>query len=374
MDTPAVAAPAGDPRWMRLALSLAARGLGNVWPNPAVGCIIEKDGRVLGRGWTQPGGRPHAETMALVQAGAAARGATAHVTLEPCAHHGRTPPCAEALIAAGVARVVVATGDPDPRVAGRGLKLLQAAGIAVRLGMLGDAARRQQRGFLSRVERGRPMLTLKLATSVDGRIATQAGESQWITAAPARRQVHALRLSHDAVLVGGGTARADDPSLTVRGFGDVAQPVRVVASRGLDLPLDGALVASARRVPLWLCHGPNVDAVRLAAFRDAGADCLEVAEAEGGLDPSAMLQALGARGLTRVFCEGGGQMAAALLRAGLVDVLHEFRAGVALGAEGLPALGPMGLDRLTDAPRFTLRHTGSVGGDVHSIWDRDPAS
>lgn len=359
-----------DIRWMRMALSLAARGLGNVWPNPAVGCVIEHEGRVLGRGWTQPGGRPHAERMALDQAGDAARGATAHVTLEPCAHHGKTPPCADALKAAGVARVNIAIGDPDPRVAGRGIAGLRAAGIAVATGILAEEARRQQRGFLTRVLLGRPMVTLKLASSLDGRIATAGGESQWITGPEARRRVHALRLSHDAVLVGGGTARDDDPLLTVRGLGEVTQPVRVVASALLDLPPEGALAASARQVPLWLCHGPRADKARIKAFTDRGAICVAVPETGARLDLAGLLRALGARGLTRVFCEGGGQFAGSLLRAGLVDELHGFGAGVAIGAEGRPALGELGLEHLSDAPRFRLRRLEQVGGNIHATWER----
>ncbi|MEL7089461.1 MAG: bifunctional diaminohydroxyphosphoribosylaminopyrimidine deaminase/5-amino-6-(5-phosphoribosylamino)uracil reductase RibD, partial [Planctomycetota bacterium] len=216
---------------MALALSLAARGLGQVAPNPAVGCVIVRDGRVVGRGWTQPGGRPHAEAVALSEAGESARGGTAYVTLEPCAHHGKTPPCAEALVEAGVARCVVAIGDPDERVAGRGLQILRDAGIAVDLGRMAPEAARLQRGFLRVKTGGLPFVTLKLATSLDGRIATASGESQWITGPAARHVVHRLRGSHDAVMVGGGTARADDPSLTVRGFGERRQPVRVVLSR-----------------------------------------------------------------------------------------------------------------------------------------------
>ena len=209
---------------MRHALALGARGLGQTWPNPAVGCVLVKDNRIVGRGWTQPGGRPHAEVRALAQAGEAARGSTAYVTLEPCAHHGKTPPCAEALIAAGVARVVTALQDPDSRVAGRGHAILRAAGLGVTEHVEAAAATDAHAGFLLRVTQGRPLLTLKLASSFDGRIATATGESRWITGPEARYHVHALRHSHDAVLVGAGTARADDPMLTVRGFGPVAQP------------------------------------------------------------------------------------------------------------------------------------------------------
>ncbi|WP_074221730.1 bifunctional diaminohydroxyphosphoribosylaminopyrimidine deaminase/5-amino-6-(5-phosphoribosylamino)uracil reductase RibD [Rhodovulum sp. ES.010] len=356
---------------MALALSLGARGQGCVWPNPAVGCVIVKDGRIVSRGWTAPGGRPHAEPLALARAGAAARGATVYVSLEPCAHHGATPPCAEALVAAGVGRVVTALEDPDPRVAGRGHAILRAGGVEVVSGVLEDAARRAHRGFLLNRAEGRPALMLKLATSFDGRIATATGESQWITGPEARRAVHALRARHDAVMVGAGTARADDPELTVRGIGAPRQPVRVVCSRRLDLPCDGRLAQTASEVPLWLCHGPDAEPERIAAWQDLGARPMTVPVGPGGqLDAPALLRALGAAGLTRVFCEGGGSLAATLLSAGLVDELVGFTAGLALGAEGQPGLGALGLDRLAAAPRFRLVEARAVGGDVMHRWDR----
>jgi len=353
---------------MALALSLAGRGLGQVWPNPAVGCVLVRDGRIVGRGWTQPGGRPHAETVALAQAGADARGCTAYVTLEPCAHHGKTPPCADALIAAGVSRVVCAGLDPDPRVSGKGFDMLRAAGIAVDTGLLEAEASRLQRGFLYRIGKRRPLVTLKLATSIDGRIATAAGESRWITGPEARRQVHALRLRHDAVLVGGGTARADDPSLTVRGFGAVRQPVRVVASALIDLPKDGALACSAREVPLWLIHGPGADA---GVWQAIGAETIETPLSGGRIDPAAMLWALADRGITRVFCEGGGALAANLLKADLVDDLVVHRAGLALGADARAGIGELGLGRLDEAPRFRLVDQSVAGDDSVETWSRD---
>lgn len=357
-----------DTRFMALALALGARGHGRVWPNPPVGCVIVKDGRIVGRGWTQPGGRPHGETVALAQAGEAARGATAYVTLEPCAHHGKTPPCAEALVRAGVARVVTAMEDPDPRVSGRGHAILMAAGIEVETGVLAEDARASHAGFLSRVERGRPWVSVKLAMSFDGRIATSTGESQWITGPKARRWVHAARARHDAVLVGGGTARADDPTLTVRGLGVSHQPVRVVASRRLDLPLDGNLAKSAREVPLWLLHAEGAPGT--AEWNDLGARLLPVAEAEGGLDAPAMLTALGSAGLTRVFCEGGGALVAALLKADLVDELIGITAGLALGSDGRAGIGPLGLDALADARRFVLTEARDLGGDVLHVWHK----
>lgn len=363
---------AGAPRFMALALALAGRGLGRVWPNPAVGCVIERDGRILGRGWTQPGGRPHAEAVALAAAGPAARGATAHVSLEPCAHHGATPPCAAALVAAGVAHVVSALEDPDPRVAGRGHALIAAAGIGLTTGVMAAEAARLNAGFLMQRRAGRPLVTLKLAASLDGRIATAAGESRWITGAAARAHVHLLRARHDAVLVGGGTARADDPALTVRGLGIGWQPVRVVAARSLDLPGDGALAAGLAVAPLWLLHDPAATPpARAAAWAARGARLVAAAPGPGGeLDPASMLTALGGLGLTRVLCEGGGRLAAALLAAGLVDRIVLVTAPLALGAEGRPALGGLGLVALAAAPRFRLVAVERLGEDAMSEWER----
>ena len=354
-----------DKRFMALALSLGRRGMGRTWPNPAVGCVITQGNRIVGRGWTAPGGRPHGETQALKQAGAAACGATAYVTLEPCAHTGQTPPCVDALIGAGIARVVVAIEDPDSRVAGQGLARLRGAGIAVETGVLADQARADHLGFLCRISEGRPMVTLKLATSLDGRIATASGESRWITGPAARRAVHAMRLTHDAVLIGAGTARTDDPSLTVRDFGPVPQPVRIVASAHLNIPQDSKLVQSAAQVPLWLLHAPGA---ATDAWVDTPARLLSVnTDGSGHLDPAAMLRALAAQGLTRVFCEGGGALAACLLKAGLVDRVALFTAGKVIGAEGLPAIAHLGLDRLAAAPEFQIHDHRTLGADALTL-------
>ena len=353
---------------MRMAIGLGARGLGQVWPNPAVGCVLVRDGRVLARGWTQPGGRPHAEAVALAKCDA--RGATAYVSLEPCAHHGKTPPCADALVAAGVVRVVTALTDPDTRVAGRGHARLRAAGVEVVEGVERDAARRAQAGFLLRLTEGRPFVTLKLALTLDGRIATASGESRWITGPAARRAVHALRASHDAVLVGGGTARADNPDLRVRGLGVGHLPVRVVASQWLDLPTDSRLAQSAAEAPVWLLHGTDAPAQAQADWQARGAELIACAQDESGLDPLAAIQALAQRGLTRVFCEGGGALAAALLRADLVDELVVFSAGKLIGAEGRAGIGALGLTALADAPQFRLRQLQPVGDDVMQVWSR----
>ncbi len=362
---------ATDARFMALALSLGRRGMGRVWPNPAVGCVIVKDGQIVGRGWTADGGRPHAETVALAQAGAAANGAVAYVTLEPCAHHGQTPPCAQALIDAQVARVVIATGDPDGRVAGRGIAMLRDAGIAVETGVLEDQARRDHAGFLLRTTQRRPFLTLKLAGTLDGRLATGSGESQWITGRQARRAVHMMRARHDAVMVGAGTVRADDPSLTVRGIGVAQQPVRVVVSRAAKIPARGQLAETAKTVPVWICHGAGAD---VKAWAQKGAIGLPCATTAGQVDPLSAMNALADQGITRIFCEGGGMLAASLLSADLVDELVVFTAGMVIGAEGTPSLAAMGVDRLANAPRYQLDRVTSVGGDIMQHWIRTPKS
>ncbi|MDZ4310399.1 MAG: bifunctional diaminohydroxyphosphoribosylaminopyrimidine deaminase/5-amino-6-(5-phosphoribosylamino)uracil reductase RibD [Cypionkella sp.] len=353
---------------MAHALRLAARGLGRTWPNPAVGCVIVKAGVIVGRGWTQPGGRPHAEVMALAQAGDAARGATAYVTLEPCAHHGKTPPCASALIAAGVARMVSALQDPDPRVSGKGHTMLRAAGIEVTENILQSDASRANAGFLKRVTQGLPFVTLKLATTLDGRIATASGESRWITGPAARRAVHTMRLNHDAVLIGSGTARADDPDLTVRELGASHQPIRIVMDSRLSHSPDSRLGQTAKISPVWLLHGPDAPQDRRDAWAGQGATLLETACENGSLNPRAALQSLTAQGLTRIFCEGGGTLAASLIRAKLVDDLALFTAGALIGADGQPSLAALNLTALKDAPRLTLRETKTIGPDAYSLW------
>jgi len=256
---------------MGVALTLARRGLGSVWPNPSVGCVLVRDARFVARGWTQPGGRPHAETEALKRAGDAARGATAYVSLEPCAHHGATPPCADALVRAGIARCVAAVEDRDPRVAGRGLAALREAGVETTLGVCGAEAEDLNAGFFMRVRHGRPLVTLKLATSLDGRIATHAGHSQWITGEGARRRTHLLRAEHDAVMVGAATALADDPLLTCRLPGaEQRSPVRIVADGRMQLPLTARLVTSAASAPTWLITLDGGEGTRREAGRRRG--------------------------------------------------------------------------------------------------------
>ena len=355
---------------MRLALSLAERGLGRVWPNPAVGCVIAKNGKLVGRGWTQPGGRPHAETVALAQAGDEARGATAYVTLEPCAHHGKTPPCANALVNAGVSRVVCALKDPDPRVSGQGFEILETAGIDVITEKLMEEAAELNQGFLLAKTIGRPMFTLKMASTIDGRIATSEGESRWITGPEARRRVHLMRAQHDAVLIGAGTARMDDPLLDVREMGmDDVNPVRIILDGGLSLSLTSRLARTTQKTPLWICHREGVDKARKKTWQEIGATLIEVAHSDTGeLDLQDMANQLGKRGLTRVLCEGGGQLAASMISADLVDVLVTFTAGMAIGSEGASVFGAMQVEALQDAPRFKLSSSRTVGADVMNLW------
>ena len=351
---------------MRAALALARRGLGTVWPNPAVGCVIVNDGRVVGRGWTQPGGRPHGETEALRRAGEAARGAIAHVSLEPCCHWGKTPPCVDALITAGVRRVVVALEDPDPRVAGEGLHRLRAAGLDVEVGLGAEEAAEVNAGFLSRLRLGRPLVTFKLATSLDGRIATATGESQWITGPPARERAHALRASHDAIMVGTGTVVVDDPQLTCRlpGLGH-RSPVRVVIDRHLRIPPASRIIADARRVPTWVLTLRSADPSRRAAFLANGVTLIDFNDdGEGQIDLAAALGVLGERGITRLLVEGGARLAAAFFRARLVDRLVWVHAPLVIGGDGIPAIAGFDLATLADARAFERLSTETIGDDV----------
>ncbi len=359
-----------DLRSMRAALALGRRGLGTVWPNPAVGCVIADGGRVVGRGWTQPGGRPHGETEALGRAGKAARGATAYISLEPCCHWGRTPPCTDALITAGIRRVVVALEDPDPRVAGEGVRRLRAAGLDVDTGLYKAEAEEINAGFFCRLRNGRPLVTLKLATSLDGRIATGRGESQWITGPPARERAHALRAAHDAIMVGTGTVLADDPQLTCRLPGLAHRsPVRVVVDRHLRIPSTTRLISDARIVPTWVLTLPSADPARRQAFLCAGATVIDIDPGfDGKGSPAAALAALGERGITRLLVEGGGQLAAAFARAALIDRLVWVHAPMLIGGGGIPAIAEFGLDALSEAPSFERLSTETVGDDVLTVF------
>jgi diaminohydroxyphosphoribosylaminopyrimidine deaminase/5-amino-6-(5-phosphoribosylamino)uracil reductase len=359
---------------MRAALALARRSLGRTWPNPAVGCVIVRDGMVVGRGRTRDGGRPHAEVDALRQAGDLAKGAIVYVTLEPCSHHGRSPPCADALIVAGVSRVVSALEDPNPLVNGQGHARLRAAGIAVEVGEGAAEAAEINAGFLLRVREGRPLIHLKLATSLDGKVATASGESQWITGPEARAWGHRLRATHEAILVGASTVALDDPELTCRLPGLARySPIRVVLDSRARLRPTSKLATTARAHPVWLICTPAAPAASREALQALGVELIEVAaDPAGRVDVRAAVRALGGRGIMRLMVEGGGEVAGAFLRSGEVDRLSVFRGGLALGGDSRSAVGPLGLERLGFAPRFALVSTRSVGGDTLETWKRGP--
>lgn len=361
-----------DLRFMAHALGLARRGLGRVWPNPAVGCVLVAGERVIAEGWTQPGGRPHAEAVALGRAGAAARGATAYVSLEPCSHHGKTPPCADALVAAGVARVVVACGDPDPRVSGRGIARLREAGLAVTEGVMAAEALALNAGFFSRIARGRPWVTLKIATTLDGRIATAAGESQWITGARARAEGHRLRGEADAVLTGAGTLVADDPLLTARlpGYGD-RQPVRIVVEGRAPVPETARIWKTSGDSPVWLISSRG-DAARESRLADFGVRVLNVAaDPDGRPEIAGFLERLGAEGMTRVLVEAGSRLNAAMLKADCVDAIAWFRAGLVMGGDGLAGVGALDIRALSAAPRFRIVRRLPLDTDVLEDYQRN---
>lgn len=357
---------------MALALRMAERGLGRVWPNPSVGCVIAGDGRVLGRGWTQPPPGNHAEVEALRRAGRQAVGAAAYVTLEPCCHYGRTPPCTMALIHAGIRRVVVAAKDPFPRVDGRGIDQLRQAGIAVNTGLMREEAEVQNAGFFLNIGQKRPLVTLKLATSLDGRIATRSGHSMWITGVPARQAGHRLRATHDAIMVGSGTARADDPTLTCRlpGMSD-RSPVRVVLDRQGRLPITSRLVQTAGEKPLWLITGPEAPKAALAMFQKSGVEILPVdldGEAPDRLDLLQVLAVLAKRGITRLLVEGGAALAASFLQKNVVDHLAWFQAPIVIGGDGQPAIESVSVDHLDHAPGFVRKTLEMLASDVGATY------
>jgi len=354
-----------DSRWMREALRLAARARGKTAPNPMVGCVVVRDGvRVAGGLHVEPG-RPHAEAVALSKAGAAAEGATLYVNLEPCAHYGRTPPCVDAVLAAGVRRVVVGMLDPDPRTSGRSMEKLRSAGIEISVGIEEPACHALNQGFESRVVRSRPFTTLKLAASWDGRVATASGESRWITSEPARHWVHRLRAQVDAIAVGSQTARIDDPELTARQGGEVVhRPRRIVVDSQLALPPGARMLDPSRAGSLWIFTAADAPLDRRRALEKAGAVVVEVPRAESRLSLPHVWTELAARGVNDLLVEGGGELGAALLRAALVDRLHLFLAPMLLGSSGRPVLGDLSVATLHDVLRpKTWRHE-RVGADL----------
>lgn len=365
-----------DCSFMDVALVLGRRGLGRVWPNPAVGCVLVRDGHIIGRGWTQPGGRPHAETEALCRAGGLANGATAYVTLEPCVHYGYTKPCVDALITSKIARVVVAIPDPDPRVNGKGLALLRESGLEITTGVRSTEALSDHAGFIMRVIEGRPLVTLKLSSTIDGCIATASGESRWITGSAARTHAHRLRAEHDAVMIGSGTARIDNPSLTCRlpGLTD-RSPVRIIVDSYLRLTPNSKVFTSRISQTWVICSakkdGSPVNMATAAMLTERNVEVIPVlASNDGRPEPSVILNVLGSRGLTRLLVEGGGQLAAALLKQNLVDRLVWFQAPKIIGGDGKPAVALLKIDKLSACPLFIRSQLVTLGDDLMMSYER----
>jgi diaminohydroxyphosphoribosylaminopyrimidine deaminase/5-amino-6-(5-phosphoribosylamino)uracil reductase len=364
---------ADDQRFMQLAFTLGRRGQGRTWPNPAVGAVLVRDGVIVGRGWTQPGGRPHAEVEALKHAGDAARGATLYVTLEPCSHVGKSPPCADAIIAAGISRVVSAIEDPNPEVAGQGHARLRAAGIVVDVGLFAQEAARDHAGHFRRIREKRPHVVLKLAVSSDDRIGSAGRKPVAISGDAAKARVHLLRAQCDAILVGIGTVLADDPLLTCCLPGMEAQsPVRVVLDRSLRIPGASRLVHSARQTPLWVMTSNLSEAPAASRLGAAGAQVIRVARATGspGLDLAAVLHALAEKGITRLLVEGGSRVASSFVAAGLVDEVWLLRGPDAIGADGVAALDALPLSAITQSPELKVRASESLQRDTLTIYER----
>ena len=364
---------AADQRFMALALALGRRGRGQVWPNPAVGAVVVRDGVIVGRGWTQAGGRPHAEPEALGRAGEAARGATLYVTLEPCSHFGKSPPCADAIIAAGIARVVSAIEDPNPLVAGQGHARLRAAGIAVDIGPGAVEAARDHAGHFRRVRDHRPHVILKLAVSPDDKIAAAGRKPVAITGEAAKARVHLLRAQCDAILVGIGTALSDDPLLTCRLPGMQARsPVRVVLDRALRIPGTGKLVHTARETPLWVMTSEVSEAAAAMKLGAAGAQVIRVPATTPppGLEPGAVLHELSEKGITRLLVEGGARVASSFVAADLVDEVWLLRGVNPVGADGVAALDGLPLSAVTESPGFKVRASESLKNDTLTIYER----
>ena len=352
-----------DHAYMAQALRLAERGMFTTTPNPRVGCVLVKDGAVVGEGWHAKAGEPHAEPLALAVAGAAARGATAYVTLEPCSHHGRTPPCADALIAAGVVRVVAAMTDPNPLVAGQGLAALAAAGIATACGLLESEAQEINIGFVSRMTRGRPWLRLKAAASLDGKTALNNGVSQWITGPDARRDGHRWRARACAILTGIGTVKDDDPQLTVRDVATPRQPLRVVVDSKLETPLAAKILQEGN----VLVAGAVADAAKVAALQAAGAEVFIQPNAAGKVDLAALLAELGRRGINEVHAEAGFKLNGSLLREGLVDELLLYLAPCLVGHDASGLFNLPELTSLEGRRRLAIRDLRQVGADIRIL-------
>ncbi len=358
-----------DARFMALAFTLGRRGLGNTWPNPSVGAVIVKNGVIVGRGWTQPGGRPHAEVEALRQAKKATQGATMYVTLEPCSHQGKTPPCADAIIKAGITRVVSALEDPNPDVAGKGHARLREKGIAVDIGLGADEARRVHAGHIMRVTKARPYVTLKLAVSADDKAGLAGRTPAAITGDAAWVRVFQMRAANDAILVGIGTVLSDNPQLSCRlpGMFD-RSPVRVVLDATLKLPLATSVVATVRDTPTWVFTSSKPSAIAEEILQQKGCKVLRVGDVDGRLDLNEILKVLAEQGITRLMVEAGPRIAGAFAAANLVDELVLLRGAKTIGATGIEAIDGMKIDGLTG--QLQSRGREKLGTDTLESYER----
>jgi len=368
-DVSPTANATADARFMALALDLGRRGLGHTWPNPAVGAVIVKDGVILARGWTQDGGRPHAEVEALKRAKKLAEGATMYVTLEPCSHQGKSPPCADAIIRSGITRVVSALEDPNPEVKGQGHERLRAKGIAVEVGLGGDEARRVHAGHIAKVTLGRPHVLLKMAISADGKVGLAGRRQAAISGEAARQRVYQLRAQSDAILVGIGTVLADNPQLTCRLPGMMERsPVRVVLDAKLRVPLNLSVVATVRETPTWVFAARTTSAIAQEVLEQRGCKVFRVDDADGRLDLEQVLRTLAGEGITRLMVEGGPTVAASLVAADLVDEAVLLRGDKEIGTGGIGPLEGMELGVLTS--RFHMRGSETLGPDTLEHYER----
>ena len=355
---------AADERFMHEALALAKRGLYSTTPNPRVGCVITQNNQIVGSGWHQRAGEAHAEVLALKDAGANAKGATAYVTLEPCSHTGRTPPCVKALITAGIARVICAMEDPNPLVSGRGLRALAEAGIKTQSGLHEDAARELNLGFISRMTRGRPWLRVKIAASLDGKTALNNGESQWITGAAARQDGHDFRARACAILTGSGTVRADNPALTVRGVETERQPLKIIVDSALAISLDAQILQSGSVLIVTAINAEKQQREKLHQLKARGVEIISLPNQVGKVDLPALLIELGRREINEIHVEAGARLNGALLNAALVDELLLYLAPCVIGDKARSLFDLPELTSLNEKHRFAIHDAQKIGADL----------
>lgn len=348
--------------FMRIALNLAKKGIGKTSPNPAVGAVVVKNGNITGRGYHKKAGLPHAEIVALEEAGRGAKGADLYVTLEPCVHFGRTPPCADAILMAGIKRVVIGAKDPNPQVGGKGMRRLEKAGVEVTKGILADECRALNEAYEKHITTGMPLVILKLASTLDGRISTAAGESKWITSSESRKYVHRLRSAVDCVMVGSGTVMKDDPGLTVR-FIRGRNPARAVTDSGLSI-LPGAKFFDSKGERVFVFTGKKADKGKIRRIEKRGAEVITVKESGCGLSLKDVFKELGRRGIMSVMLEGGSRLAAGALKEGVVDKVVFFVAPMIIGGDGVPSIGDLGIKGIKKALKIRGVRTKRVGGDI----------